>query len=1048
MSRHAVRKVIVVALIFALAAPSVAVFGQDFPGGGRGYGGGRGGGRSRFRQMFPNGFPPMVPAQPTPEVKPEDPKKDESKDKDKKDVPKLPVGPPPIVRQPAMENAGMLSDQKMRVDDKKLVSFNFQEAPWNFVLDELARVSNMTLDWQTLPGDSLNLRSSGKYPVAQARDTVNAQLLSRGYSMLVDNKAQTITVVNLDNLNTALVPRVSPEDLENLAPHDLVKVSFHLDWLTADKVVDEFKQMLSPKGKLLPMKATNRLEAIDAVENLKELATLLDQEQNGKGEHAVREFELRYTRAAEVVDQLESFMGLKKDESKQAANPQGQPMMGMPMQMQPGMQPQAAQPAQPQKPEIRFLALQRHNSVLVNAPPDQMAIIRSAIFRIDVPSERQSLSENAQLVKNYRLATLDPEALINMLESVGDLDPQTKLEADKKNRTVIAYASPRDHKAIGAIVQNLDGTDRELHVIKLRKLDADMVAGTIRALLVGDDKNANNNNNGNSFGFGRRWGFGGFGSTNTQEEQPSSKFRVEADVVANRLLVFSNKIELEQVEKCLAQLGEVARREGSPETLRVLDFGGAEDEQQLLERLRRAWPALGKDGNKLIIDVPKPEKAAPPRSDESTKEPAAPKKAAPEAPSASNSDPGVAAPANGKLPVRFTDLEHVTQLAADNQNQDPRQAGPSAGARPQSLKNGPPRRRGMRRWPPEAVSAPEPSDKAAPAEASVPGDPIYITRGTDGKLVISSRDTKALDQLEEIMTRMAPPRKDFEVFYLQYAAASSMRYTLDDFFSVEKKESSSDQRMRRFWFDDSSDNKKDEVPRLSQRRPLKFIDDDATNSILVQGGTADQLRRIGDIIKLYDRPEKPNTRASRITQSFQIKHNKASIVAEMIKELYKDLLSANDKALESYNQSKNQGNRGGRFATVFDFGDKEDNSKLNQGRFKGYLSLAADDSTNSLLVSCPSALMGNIEQTVHYLDQAAVPTAQSFQVIKIDNGIDASVLQKKLSDMLKPSAPKSDAKPAEQQNPMQGRGGRSGGRGGRGGQAQGMGEGGGGGGGE
>src|SRR6202042_3314499 len=136
----------------------------------------------------------------------------------------------------------------------------------------------------------------------------------------------------------------------------------------------------------------------------------------------------------------------------------------------------------------------------------------------------------------------------------------------------------------------------------------------------------------------------------------------------------------------------------------------------------------------------------------------------------------------------------------------------------------------------------------------------------DGKLVISSRDTKALDQLEEIMTRMAPPRKDFEVFYLQYASASSMRYTLDDFFSVEKKESSSDQRMRRFWFDDSSDNKKDEVPRLSQRRPLKFIDDDATNSILVQGGTADQLRRIGDIIKLYDRPEKPNTRASRITQ--------------------------------------------------------------------------------------------------------------------------------------------------------------------------------------
>ncbi len=826
------------------------------------------------------------------------------------------------------------------------------------------------------------------------------------------------------------MPRVAPEDLENLPPHELVKVSFHLDWLPADKAVEEFKPMLSPKGKLFPLKSTNRLEAIDAVENLREISKLLDEEQNSKGDHGVKIFELRYTRASDVVDQLQSFLNLKKDQPAGAA-PQGgqQSMMAMAMQMQQQQNPQqqAAQVGAQQKPEIRLLALQRNNSVLVNAPPDQMGIIRSAIFNIDVPSERASLAGNGTLFHAYRLATLDPESMISMLEAVGDLDPQTKLEVDKKNRTVIAYATPRDQQVISTMVQNLDGTDRELHVIRLRKLDADMVAGTVRALLV-DDKKQDNNNNGGGFGWGRRF-FGGYGQQNQQEEQPSTKFRVEADVVANRLLVFSNKIELGQVENMLAQLGEVPPKEGSAETMRVLDFGAGDDEQQLLERLRRAWPSMGKNGNKLIIDVPPQKKTTPPATEDSNKEQPAPKKDAAKAPSASTAEPAAPLPSAAKVQIRMAALEQGTQLAqadakpapADSKTESTQK--PSVTAPPRITQERDGRRNGFRRGRmprrlPEAADAAAPetkSDAKRPADNSVPGDPIYITRGTDGRLLISSRDTRALDDLEEIMGRLAPPRKDYEIFALQFTTAASMRIMLDDFFSVEKKESAADQRMCRWsWFDDSNDNKKDDTPRLSQRKPLKFIDDDATNTILVQGASADQLRRIGDIIKIYDRPEKPNSRQSRITQIFQIKHNKASVISDMVKELYKDLLSANDKALESYNQSKNQGGgRGGRFTTILDFGDHEDDGKLNQGRFKGYLSLAANDATNTIMVSCPAVLMPNIEQMVERLDQAAVPVAQSFQVIKINSAIDSASLQKKLTDLLKPTTTQGEVKAGE-----------------------------------
>ncbi|HXY37793.1 MAG TPA: hypothetical protein VEI07_26440, partial [Planctomycetaceae bacterium] len=281
MSRHAIRYVLVLALLVALAPPE-SVFAQGFPGGG--FRGGR---------RFNRGFPGMIPVPvPTPAA-PEQPKQEEKKE-EKKEAPKGPVGPPPITRPPAVENLAALETQKMRVDDKKHeVSFNFQDAPWNFVMDEVARVSQMTLDWNTLPGDSLNLRSSGKYPIAQARDAINAQLLARGYSMLVDPKALAINVVNMDDLTTSLVPRVAPEDLESLPPHDLVKVSFHLEWLPADKAVEEFKPMMSPKGKLFPLKSTNRLEAIDAAANLNEIFRLLDEEQSGKnGNHNTQTFQL------------------------------------------------------------------------------------------------------------------------------------------------------------------------------------------------------------------------------------------------------------------------------------------------------------------------------------------------------------------------------------------------------------------------------------------------------------------------------------------------------------------------------------------------------------------------------------------------------------------------------------------------------------------------------------------------------------------------------------------------------------------------------------
>ena len=143
---------------------------------------------------------------------------------------------------------------------------------------------------------------------------INRHLLARGYTLL--RRDELLSVVKIEGLNPGLLPRVEPDELDERDPHEIVKVSFPLDWLMADEAVEELSPMLSPQGKLTALAATNRLEAVDVVVNLREIHRLLSDEQSGGGQdRLVREFVLQYTKAAEVKTQLEALLGVQQKSS-------------------------------------------------------------------------------------------------------------------------------------------------------------------------------------------------------------------------------------------------------------------------------------------------------------------------------------------------------------------------------------------------------------------------------------------------------------------------------------------------------------------------------------------------------------------------------------------------------------------------------------------------------------------------------------------------------------------------------------------------------------
>jgi type II secretory pathway component GspD/PulD (secretin) len=1049
---------------------------------------------------------------------------------------------------------------KVRPDDDGKVSFNFKGHSWPSVLEWIAEISKMSLDWQELPEGYLNLITQKKYDVAEARDLINRHLLARGFTMLIQD--EVISVFKVESINSGMVPRVTPEELADRQPHEFVKVSFVLDWLLADEAATELEPMKSPNGKLTALKATNRIEAMDAVLNLRQIYQVLKEEQSDTGQdQLVQEFLLKHTSATEVVEHLNTLLGI---ESKNGA-PKGpmSPQQMEAMKRQAQMQAQAAKnagkggPSPKAKAEIYLLANERKNSVIVNAPPDKMAVISQAIQILDVSTTpEESIIANIERIQVYRLENVEPEAVITMIEDMGSLDHTSRLEADEENnaiiasatlvdhvtirtlverldrggrqsvimpleglraemvvkqidflmggaeekddssqsssssrgynpfdpfgrmgsrsrgsqqsghedkfrvsadvknnalmlwcnefelrkveglldqlesmpesdgsvfevrvyrlntldpeplvatledmdalgvhasleadsesKSIVAYATEAGHEKIQDLVDRLDSSGRKFEVVQLRRLQADYVAGTIEFMMdAGEEEDSSNSR----YGYYR--GYGG------QEEEEKSGFKIDADVESNRLLLLANESEMKEVMNLLVKLGEIPSDEGDPSTVRIIDTMPGEELEELLKRIEKAWPSMAP--NPLLL----------PKEGDDTKDKAAqPMDASPSQPKTALAQP--AAPL-----IRFA--QHET--TSDQPAAEP----PAEKAVPEATDAAPGETDTASEPAPETAG---PSKTDTAKDASVAGKaPVSITVGPDGRLVIASEDTRALDRLEELLSTLAPRRPGFEIFRLKYAYASTVSLTLEEIF--EEKEKNNNSGGGRYYFYDyyggGNNNNKDDKLRLSQRRPLKFVWDSGSNSILVQNATPEQLTLISELIEFYDQSEPADSQSVRKQEIVQIKYSRASSIAETVKDVYRDLLSANDKALAN---GKDKSTPERSYTYVYDSSGSDEERKAPS--FKGMLSLGVDDLSNTLIVSAPAYFITDVLEVIDSLDQAAEPTTETMEVISLGEGVSATELQKTLMKLLQQrSAGKQggNGKPPEQKQPGPGPGG-------------------------
>ena len=268
-----------------------------------------------------------------------------------------------------------------------------------------------------------------------------------------------------------------------------------------------------------------------------------------------------------------------------------------------------------------------------------------------------------------------------------------------------------------------------------------------------------------------------------------------------------------------------------------------------------------------------------------------------------------------------------------------------------------------------------------------------MTIQEDGRIILQSDDTAALDRLEDLLDQLAPPPKAYKVFFLKFALAGMVKLNLDEYFA-EEGEFDTEDNWWRAWQGMDFEKKEDTGSGLAKRRPLRFINDPDTNSILVTNASPRQLRTVEELIEIYDQAPAEDSISARRFRIFKLRHARAPDVAKTIKEVYRDLLSSKDREFASAGE-KQQSRQTTNYYRVFGSSDENEKPKKIKASFAGALSVGADETSNTLIISAQEEWMSSIAEMVEYLDVETGPFVPTVQVVS--PGVSAEVLQAALA---------------------------------------------------
>ena len=595
-------------------------------------------------------------------------------------------------------------------------------------------------------------------------------------------------------------------------------------------------------------------------------------------------------------------------------------------------------------PTAKMAVNMENRSLAVSARPDDHEKIKAAVEQID----REGDAEQALKLEAHRITSADPSKLFAMLRTFFRRRPEIQLSLDDENETVMALATPRDHKKIKALIDEVEkGTSSEVaskvEVYSLKNVDSHALEEVLNKLLEKDLAKVQLSVDSRSdqlvaiarpkhqqiiretidrmrteeqtleifqldvvdpstatLAIDRLFDSGGYGYDPTAPV-------VDIDEDSQQLFVSATKEQHEKIRKLLAKMGETNLKTPGPQqqrTIRVVPFHG--DTGTMIEEIRRVWPRL-RDNPIEIVD-------ADARTKDAVKTEATPEGAKPQA-------------ADG-------DAKKKNEEKKSEKKTDDKSAlnAPAGGVTFHLV----------------SVSTEETTDgaKSQAADVDVKTEqktPVLLILGRNA-ITVKSDDPRALEQMESLLRSLAPQNaygRNIGVYPLRNTDAVRIATRLQQVL----------RDMRPRW-------------QRYQNRTM-IVADDRLNAIVVKGNRADRAT-IESMVRILDAPQSPQSLQAKQPTLIPLKNTEATRVERVVREVFRAQLSPTTR--------QGSGGRSSRWSPR----------------------VSVDSMSNSLIVVADPALFGQIKNLVETLDTAAGDeSARGLKIISLQKA-NASRVQKAL----------------------------------------------------
>ncbi len=247
--------------------------------------------------------------------------------------------------------------------------------------------------------------------------------------------------------------------------------------------------------------------------------------------------------------------------------------------------------------------------------------------------------------------------------------------------------------------------------------------------------------------------------------------------------------------------------------------------------------------------------------------------------------------------------------------------------------------------------------------------PVRVIEGKKGDLVIISRDADAAATAKKLLQQLVPDPGDVRVVQLKYAQAMTVRRQLEEMMGTTATAPSS--------------------KLASPEPPVRIDADSRTNRLIIQHCSARQLELINQYIPVLDQAPAEQDRMLRQQRVYRVKHRRVSEVVEVVKEVYRDLLSGNDRAFSGYNSYRPNGYNKNLAATA------------SNPEYQGLMAVGADIEANLLVISAPGYLVDEIIKLAESVDtesdgpaMAVIPAAGDASDVKLREAL-SKILRKR-----------------------------------------------------